>query len=40
VLVRDVSGYPMLERVLRVSVGKPAENNRFLTALDRALETP
>jgi histidinol-phosphate aminotransferase len=40
VLVRDVSGYPMLERVLRVSVGKPEENNRFLTALDRALETP
>lgn len=40
VLVRDVSGYPMLERVLRVCVGKPEENNRFLTALDRALETP
>lgn len=39
VLVRDVSSYPMLERVLRVSVGKPEENNRFLTALDRALET-
>jgi len=39
VLVRDVSSYPMLERVLRVSVGKPEENNRFLSALDRALET-
>jgi histidinol-phosphate aminotransferase len=38
VLVRDVSSYPMLERVLRVSVGKPAENDRFLNALDRALE--
>jgi len=24
---------------LRVSVGKPEENNRFLSALDRALET-
>lgn len=39
VLVRDVSGYPMLERVLRVSVGKPEENDRFLKALDRVLET-
>jgi histidinol-phosphate aminotransferase len=39
VLVRDVSSYPMLERVLRVSAGKPEENNRFLNALDRALET-
>jgi len=40
VLVRDVSTYPMLERVLRVSIGKPEENNRFLNALDRALEIP
>jgi histidinol-phosphate/aromatic aminotransferase/cobyric acid decarboxylase-like protein len=40
VLVRDVSSYPMLERALRVSVGKPEENNRFLNALDRALEMP
>ncbi len=39
VLVRDVSSYPMLERILRVTVGKPEENNRFLSALDRALET-
>jgi histidinol-phosphate/aromatic aminotransferase/cobyric acid decarboxylase-like protein len=38
VLVRDVSSYPMLDRVLRVSVGKPQENDRFLSALDRALE--
>ena len=38
VLVRDVSAYPMLERVLRVSVGKPEENDRFLSALDKALE--
>jgi len=38
VLIRDVSSYPMLERVIRVSVGKPEENNRFLEALDRALE--
>jgi histidinol-phosphate aminotransferase len=38
VLVRDVSSYPMLDRVLRVSVGTPQENDRFLSALDRALE--
>jgi histidinol-phosphate aminotransferase len=38
VLVRDVSGYPMLERVLRVTAGKPEENDRFLSALDRALD--
>jgi histidinol-phosphate/aromatic aminotransferase/cobyric acid decarboxylase-like protein len=29
----------MLERVLRVTAGTPEENNRFLNALDRALET-
>jgi histidinol-phosphate aminotransferase len=40
VLVRDVSSYPMLDRVLRVSVGTPQENDRFLSALDRALEIP
>jgi histidinol-phosphate aminotransferase len=39
VLVRDVSSYPMLEGVLRISAGKPEENNRFLSALDKALET-
>jgi histidinol-phosphate/aromatic aminotransferase/cobyric acid decarboxylase-like protein len=39
VLVRDVSSYPLLDRVLRVSAGTPEENNRFLNALDRALET-
>jgi histidinol-phosphate aminotransferase len=38
VLVRNVSSYPMLERSLRVSIGKPEENDRFLNALDRALE--
>lgn len=38
VLVRDVSGYPLLERALRVSVGTPEENDRFLSALDAALE--
>jgi len=39
VLVRDVSAYPMLKNCLRVSVGTPAENDRFLRALDNALET-
>jgi histidinol-phosphate aminotransferase len=39
VLVRDVSSYPMLERVLRVSAGTPQENDRFLSALDKSLET-
>jgi histidinol-phosphate aminotransferase len=38
VLVRDVSSYPLLERCLRVSIGLPEENDRFLKALDRALE--
>jgi histidinol-phosphate aminotransferase len=38
VLVRDVSSYPLLERCLRVSIGTPEENNRFLAALDQALE--
>jgi histidinol-phosphate aminotransferase len=37
VLARDVSGYPMLERCLRVSIGLPQENDRFLHALDSAL---
>jgi histidinol-phosphate aminotransferase len=38
VLVRDVSSYPMLSRCLRVSVGKPEENDRFVSALRSALE--
>lgn len=38
VLVRDVSAYPMLSRCLRVSVGTPDENSRFLEALRRSLE--
>ena len=39
VLVRNVSSYPLLERALRVSVGTPEQNDRFLAALDHALET-
>lgn len=38
VLVRDVSSYPLLDRCLRVSIGLPEENDRFLSALDQALE--
>jgi len=38
VLVRDVSSYPLLDRCLRISIGTPQENDRFLAALDRALE--
>lgn len=37
VLVRDVSGYPMLSRCLRVTVGDPRENDRFLSALRACL---
>jgi len=33
VLVRDVSSYPMLDRMLRVNAGTPEENDAFLTAL-------
>jgi histidinol-phosphate aminotransferase len=38
VLVRDVSAYPLLDRCLRISIGTPEENDRFLAALDRVLE--
>jgi histidinol-phosphate aminotransferase len=38
VLVRDVSSYPLLDRCLRVSIGTPEENDKFLAALDSALE--
>jgi histidinol-phosphate aminotransferase len=37
VLVRDVSGYPTLDRHLRVSIGTPQENDAFLQALDAEL---
>ena len=37
ILIRDVSSYPMLGRGLRVTVGKPEENQEFLTALQEAL---
>ncbi len=37
VLVRDCSSWPGLEGCLRVTVGTPDENTRFLTALTEAL---
>jgi len=39
VLVRDVSSYPLLDRCLRISIGTPEENGRFLAALDKVLES-
>ncbi|MEX2550971.1 MAG: histidinol-phosphate transaminase [Nitriliruptoraceae bacterium] len=37
VLVRDFSHQPRLERCVRVTIGTPAENDRFLAALDAVL---
>ena len=33
VLIRDVSGYPMLKDYFRVSVGTPDENDRLIQGL-------
>jgi histidinol-phosphate aminotransferase len=38
VLVRDVSSYPLLEKMIRVTIGRPEENDRFLAALDKVME--
>ena len=38
VLVRDLSSWPGLEDCLRVTIGTPSENDRFLVALGEALE--
>jgi histidinol-phosphate aminotransferase len=38
VLVRDCSTWPGLDECLRVTVGTPAENDRFLSSLRTALE--
>ncbi|RUM31154.1 MAG: histidinol-phosphate transaminase [Aquifex sp.] len=38
VLVRNVSYLPRLNRCLRVSIGKPRENDRFLEALDESIK--
>jgi histidinol-phosphate aminotransferase len=39
VLVRDVSSYPMLDRMLRVNAGTAEENGAFLSALRDTLQT-
>jgi histidinol-phosphate/aromatic aminotransferase/cobyric acid decarboxylase-like protein len=33
ILIRDVSGYPMLHEYFRFSVGTPEENDRLLKAI-------
>ncbi|HKC63814.1 MAG TPA: histidinol-phosphate transaminase [Pyrinomonadaceae bacterium] len=38
ILIRDVSGYPMLKDYFRVSVGTPAENDLLLAALREIFE--
>ena len=40
VLVRDISAWPGLEGCLRVTIGTPAENDRFLAALGEVLAGP
>jgi histidinol-phosphate aminotransferase len=37
VLIRNVTSYPMLAKALRVSVGSPEENDRFIEALKRTM---
>lgn len=37
VLIRDVSKYPRLQKALRVTVGRPEENDAFLKALEYAM---
>jgi histidinol-phosphate aminotransferase len=38
ILIRDVSGYPMLREYFRVSVGTPAENDKLVIALREICE--
>ena len=40
VLIRDVSMWPSNEGCLRVSIGTPAENDRFISAIKHALPAP
>jgi histidinol dehydrogenase len=39
ILIRDVSGYPMLKNYFRASVGTPEENDRLLAALKEIFAT-
>ncbi len=38
ILVRDVSSYPRLANCLRVSIGSPEQNDRFLKELERIMK--
>ncbi len=38
ILIRDVSGYPMLKEYFRVSVGTPEENDRLINALKEIMD--
>jgi histidinol-phosphate/aromatic aminotransferase/cobyric acid decarboxylase-like protein len=38
ILIRDVSGYPMLNDYFRVSVGTPEENDLLIRALREVLK--
>jgi histidinol-phosphate aminotransferase len=38
ILIRDVSGYPLLDDFLRVSVGTPEENRAFVAAMREIME--
>ena len=40
VLIRDVSMWPACEGCLRVSIGTPAENDRFISAIAQAFPAP
>jgi histidinol-phosphate aminotransferase len=40
VLIRDVSMWPANENTLRVSIGTPEENDRFIAAIKHALPAP
>jgi histidinol-phosphate aminotransferase len=37
-LVRNISRYPRMERCLRVSIGEPEQNDRFLESIEALLE--
>ena len=40
VLIRDVSMWPANENTLRVSIGTPEENDRFMSAIKHAFPAP
>jgi len=39
ILVRNVSGYPLLSDALRVTIGTPEENDEFLTGIEAIMES-